>query len=350
MLDVRYIVLTVTLLALSCGASIAEESGPAGSLTLAQAATDEATEQEEGSLGIVGKATVYVDDAQRNASERFGNFMAQVDGFFSNAGTNEDAVSNQSWARIRLDAIRPGGESAEVKPSLKLRVVLPQTERKFKLLLSTEDDDTEQVGENVGRSSSASRGDDQNASIAIRFIRTARTNGRVDIDLGIRQRESEVQYFSRLNLGYRGELARHWTASVNNSYYYYNKSGFEDKLSFDFRRVLFFNDDLFFRSFTEFNWRKGRKGAIIGQTVGLYTQIDESRSLALEMLAGYHTALNAGVDDRFRGHEIRVRWRHNVWRPWFFYEFWPSVSWPSTNDYERSYGVLLRMEVVVGQR
>jgi len=337
---------TGLLLVYCSGVSVASETQPQLmlSLTLAQAATEDSEVQP----GIVGKATVYVDEAQRKASERFGNFMGQVDGFFSNAGVNDDALSNESWARIRLDGIKPGGEDAEVKPSLKVRVVLPETERRFKLLFSTEDDDGELIGESVGRTSSSRR--DQNASVAIRFIRTARTNGRVDLDLGLRQRDSLVQYFTRLNLGYRGELARHWTASVSNSYYYYNKSGFEDKLSFDFRRVMFFNDDLFFRSFTEFNWRNGRKGAIIGHTTGQYTQIDDARSLALEFLAAYHTSLSEGVDDRFRGHELRIRWRHNIWRPWFFYEFWPSVSWPSTNDYERSFGVLLRMEIVVGQR
>jgi len=337
---------TGLLLVILSGASVASEPQPPLllSLSLAQAATEDSEVQP----GIVGKATVYVDEAQRKASERFGNFMGQVDGFFSNAGVNEDALSNESWARIRLDGIKPGGEDAEVKPSLKVRVVLPETERRFKLLFSTEDDDSEIIGESVGRTSNSR--DDQNASVAIRFIRTARTNGRVDLDLGLRQRDSLVQYFTRLNLGYRGELARHWTASVNNSYFYYNKSGFEDRLSFDFRRVMFFNEDLYFRSFTEFNWRNGRKGAIIGHTTGQYTQIDDARSLALEFLAAYHTSLNEGVEDRFRGHELRIRWRHNIWRPWFFYEFWPSVSWPSTNNYEKSFGVLLRMEVVVGQR
>lgn len=338
--------LSVCLLSIGSAARSAEV---AGSWYLAQAASDQA-EGDSSRIGIVGKATEYVDGAQQRASEEFGNFIAQVDGFFSDAGTNQDAVSNSSWARVRLDGNRPGGASLDVSPSLKLRIALPQTERKFKLLFSTEDDDNDVSGENVGSIQPSDRSGDQNASLAIRFIRSAREKGSVNIDLGVRQREGDVQYFTRLNTGYRAEIARHWKSSVTNSYYYYNKSGFENSLSFDFRRVLFFKDDLFFRSFTDFNWRKGRKGAILGQTVGLYTQFGLTKSLALEALAGYHTALNDGLEERYRGHELRIRWRHNVWRPWFFYEFWPSVSWPATNDYDRSYGVLLRMEVVIGQR
>lgn len=299
-------------------------------------------------VGIVRKATGYVDNAQRQATESFNNFMIQVDGFFGDTDLNDNQVDNKSWARLRLDARRPAGEEFDLKPSLKLRAVLPQTEKRFKLLFSTEADDTGIVGDSVGGSQSADS--DQNASIAIRFIRSARSKANINIDLGVRQRDSDIQYFTRLNTGVRRDFGDYWTAGLSNSYYYYNKSGFEDKLSFTFRRAQFLREDVIFRSFTEFNWRKGTKGSVLGQTLGLYTQLGEQKSLAFEMLAGYHTALNEGVEDRFRGHEFRFRWRHNIWRPWFYYEFWPAISWPATNDYDRSYGVLLRVEMVIGRR
>jgi len=306
--------------------------------------------EEEGRLGIVRKATSYVDSAQEQATQSFYDFMIQVDGFFGNADDNDLQIDNKSWARLRLDARRPAGEKFDVKPSLKLRAVLPQTERRFKLLFSTEDGDTGIVGDSVGSSQSLGRDGDQNASFAIRFIRSARSKANVNIDLGVRQRDSDLQYFTRLNTGARQDFGDYWTVGVSNSYYYYNKSGFEDKLSFTFRRAQIFKEDVVFRSFTEFNWRNGRKGSFVGQTLGLYTQFGERKSLAFEMLAGYHTALNTGIEDRFRGHEFRFRWRHNIWRQWFFYEFWPAISWPATNDYERSYGVLLRVEMVIGRR
>lgn len=312
-------------------------------------AQDLSTEDEE-EPGLVGRATEYIDDTQSRWTEGFSGFMTQVDGFFSDATTNQEALSNNSWARLRLDARTIEGEGMEIDPSVKIRVALPNTERRLKLLISTEDEDTESVGGNLGGSQVVSGRDSQNASAAIRFIRSARSNGNADVDIGVRQREGNVQYFGRLSLGYRTKLKRRWDFSASNSYWHYNKSGFENRLSFDFRRVLFYQEDFFFRSFTEFNWRKGKKGAIAGQTVGLYTQFDENRALALELLASYHTSLNEDIYDRFRGHEFRIRWRHNIWRPWFFYEVWPSVSWPSANDYERLYSLLFRLEMTIGHR
>lgn len=316
----------------------------------AQEAGDTASSDEQDSeQGLVYRSIEYVDQAQRQASDSFMNFMIQVDGFFSDAASNEDALNNESWARIRIDGVRPAGDDFEVDPSLKVRAALPNTERRFKLLFSTEDDDTDVVGGNVG-GRGASGSNDSNASAAIRFIRSARDDGSADIDLGVRQRSGEIQYFGRLVLGYRKLLARKWNFSASNSYWHYNKSGFENRLSFSFQRPLFYQDNLYFRSHSEFNWRKGRKGAIVGQSVGLYSQISERKALALEASAGYHTALNDGLEDRYQGHEVRIRWRHNVWREWFFYEVWPSISWPASRDYDKSYGFLLRMEMVIGNR
>ncbi len=297
-------------------------------------------------LGMVRRSIIIVDDAQREASERFGNFMGQVDGFFSNAGSDADAVSNGSWARIRVDGVRADGEDFKLDTSVKLRAVLPRTERKLKLLISTEDDDQQEAGESPVGSSQ----DRQSASAALRFIRTARENSDVNIDVGVRQRDGSVQYFGRLNTRYTLNLDVNWEAKAANSYYHYSKSGYENQLSFDFRRLLFAKDNLFFRTYTDFSWEKGQKGSIIGHTTGFYWQLGERRSLALEGLASYHTSLNSGISDRFRGHQFRVRWRHNVWRPWFFYEVWPSVAWPVSTRYRQVDGFLLRIEVMIGQR
>lgn len=317
------------------------------SIAQAQAVEEEkarASETEEERIGVVERSIVIVDDAQRVASERFGSFMGQVDGFFSNAGSDDDAVSNSSWARIRIDGVRANDEDFELKTSVKLRAVLPRTERKLKLLISTEDDDSDRAGD------AQDVGGDSDASLALRFIRSARDKSDVNLDIGVRQRDGDIQYFGRLNLRFSLDLDENWMASAANSYYHYSKSGYENTLSFDFRRELFSRESVYFRTFTAFDWEKDHKGAKIGHTSGIYWQLDDQRSIAFEGLANYHTAINPGVTDRFVGHQFRVRWRHNVWRPWFFYEVWPSVAWPSVTKYRQANGILLRAEFIIGQQ
>ncbi|MFK7891956.1 MAG: hypothetical protein AB8B63_14160 [Granulosicoccus sp.] len=342
--DHRIWLVFIAILAIS-DSPLAQESG-------AQNSADDVLQNEPGneqSLGVFRRSIVIVDDAQRIASERFGNFMSQVDGFFSNAGSDEDAVSNESWARIRLDGTGARGDSLDLDPSLKLRAVLPRTEQKLKLLFSTEDDEAESV---EGRDSVGTSADNgaQSASLALRFIRTARDTLDVNFDIGLRQRSGQVQTFVRVNNRFRTRLSGNWSFNAANNYYYYSKSGFENRLSFDFRRTLFDRSDRYFRAFSGFDWRHGRKGALFSQTVGAYGRIGLDRALAIEALGSYYTALSGDIRDRFQGHTLRLRWRHNIWRPWFFYEIWPSVSWPSGNDYERTEALLLRAEVIIGQQ
>lgn len=297
-------------------------------------------------LGVVRRSIIVVDDAQREASEHFNSFMGRVDGFFSNAGSNDDAVSNGSWARIRIDGLRANGEGFKLDTSVKVRAVLPRTERKLKLLISTENDEQQEGGDSAVHPSQ----DRQSASAALRFIRTAREKSDVNIDIGLRRRDGNYQLFTRLNTRYTLDLNKNWDARAANSYYYYAQSGYENRLSFDFRRLLFERDHLFFRTFTDFSWENGQKGAIIGHTSGFYWAFGERRSLAFEGSASYHTSTSPEISDRFRGHEVRIRWRHNVWRPWFFYEVWPTVAWPVTTRYRQVEGFLLRVEMIIGQR
>jgi len=162
-------------------------------------------------IGVVQRSIIIVDDAQRVASESFGSFMGQVDGFFSNAGSDDDAVSNESWARIRIDGVREYGDGFELDTSVKVRAVLPRTERKLKLLISTEDDD----GEDGGTSDGGAQRGNQNASFALRFIRGARRNSDVNIDIGARQRDGKFQYFGRLNTRYRLDFNNNWSRSIS---------------------------------------------------------------------------------------------------------------------------------------
>jgi len=152
---------------------------------------------DEINLGIVERSIVIVDDAHLEASRRLGSFMGQIDGFFSNAG---------------FDA------------SIKVRAVLPRTERKLKLLISSEDDERQNTGEIQG----ATSGNSRNASLALRFIRTVRDKGDVNLDIGARGRDGTVQYFGRVRARYSWELGDDWTADVANNYFHYNKSGFEN--------------------------------------------------------------------------------------------------------------------------
>jgi len=56
---------------------------------------DTASPETAGRIGVVRRSIFFVDKSQRIASEGFSSFINQVDGFFSNAGADDDDVTGR---------------------------------------------------------------------------------------------------------------------------------------------------------------------------------------------------------------------------------------------------------------
>lgn len=310
--------------------------------------TKESLPDENSEPGTLSKAGSLVDDAHGKISDRFSRFIVQIDDFIG-AGESGKQL-NTSWARIRVESVKPGAEEPKLAATVKLRVVLPQSQQRFRLLVSSEDDDDASSAANsdAAQREQIASDDNNNVALALRFIRTVKDRFRLKYDLGARYKDDKAQLFGRFIVGYKKESILGFTNTFTNNLTYFSASGYQNSFRIDSRRTFFDRESLYFRNTIELSWRKGISGAGIGETMGFYADLGKRRALALEGITGYATALNDGIEDKYRGVELRIRYRQNIWRPWLYYEIWPSVSWSSTNDYEMAYGGLFRVEVTVG--
>lgn len=324
----------------------ANEVGKVGERSEASEASEGNEAADDTSPGIVGRVGLMVEGAQRDATKRFDAFMLGLDDFF--AGDSMSEESNTSFLRVRTDVARTTTDSFEFDPSVKLRVVLPRSEQRFRLLFSTEEE-SGFVGDQIERGVTLDgERNQENVSLALRFVRGARNAAQLDFDIGLRQREGLLQVFGRMDARSEKALGLGWKLRASNRYYYFVRSGYDDRLRFDFSRQLGARKSRYLLASTTFDWRHGRKGTAIGQSLGIYADLGPRTALALEGLAAYQTQLDEGRRNRFRGTEIRLRFRRNVWRPWFFYELWPAVAWPAERDYRRTWNGLARIEVTIG--
>lgn len=296
--------------------------------------------------GVLSSVESVVDDTHDKISDRFSSFVVQIDDFIG-AGDRAEKL-NTSWVRVRVDAVKPGDEKTKLRAKVKLRLVLPQSQKRFRLLLSTDDGEGQGSNSDVAKREQSDSDGDNGVAFALRFIRSAQKQFSLNYDVGARYREDKAQLFGRLNIAYRRESSFNFNHEFSNTFTYYSVSGFENRVRVDSRRLIFGRDNLHFRNSTVFDVREGNKGVGIGETIGVYADLSKRKALAFEGITGYATALNDGETERFQGVELRMRFRHSIWRPWFFYEIWPSVSWPSSNNFEKAYGGLVRLEVTLG--
>lgn len=309
------------------------------------AETAGATEEEK--QGVLAGVESIVDDTHDKFSEKFSSFVVQVDDFIG-AGDGGENI-NTSWARIRLDTVKPAGEDVKLAARVKLRLVLPQSEQRFRVLLSTDDGGATASNSDAAQREQEATADNNDVSLALRFVRSAQEKFSLNFDIGARYRDDKAQLFGRLNVAHRRDSKFGFSNVISNNIIYYSASGYENRFRLESRRLFFDRESLYFRNSFDVSWRKGNKGAGIGETVGIYADLGKRRAIAFEGITGYLTALNEGATDKYLGVELRLRYRQNLWRPWFYYEIWPSVSWSSSNDYEKAYGGLFRVEVTLGR-
>lgn len=328
------------------------------SVTRAQdnAALDTDTKESEsrdsaggGKTGIVmpevlNNVNTLADSAHRATSDSFNRFVLSVDDFFGDAESEDE--TNRSWGHLRFDRVKSADENAELKVRLKLRVVLPRTERRLRLLVSTEESDADGTPNQTGLDAET---EDQNIALALRFVRSFTDQVKVKFDVGSRTRDRKVQIFGRISASNTIKLARGWTQRISNNFYLYSSSGYQNRFRLSFQRPFTGQPNVLFRSTTSIEGTEGTSGASINETIGFYVNVSERTALAFEGLYDFVTSEDDELDTHYLGSEYRIRFRQTVWRPWFYYELWPTVSFPASTDYRQEYGGLVRAEFLFGQ-
>ena len=294
-----------------------------------------------------------VDRTHFLITEGFNNFIFQIDDTLS--GGEQVSDSPASTARVRIDFYKRGNQSTQLKGKIKVKAVLPRAEKKLRLLINTEEDLKPDVD---GQTESNTDG----LSLALRFVKRARDNGQLNFDLGGRWRDSKVQVFARANLSfdyYHGtprlitkeddSKELRFRSRLSNNLYQYSSSGFENRFRYDLSKTLGGQQNRVLRASTDLLWSDTRHGLLITETIGLYTNLDDKRALAYELIGSYTSRLNGSESDYYRGTEVRIRFRHNIFRDWFYYEFWPGISWNADNNYRDAFQALFRIETLIGK-
>lgn len=284
------------------------------------------------------------DSAHRATNRGFNKFVLSVDDFFSDGESAEE--ENRSRARLRFDVVRAADEDPELKARIKLRLVLPRTEQRLRLLISNDEPDTDSRANDTGLEAET---DEQTFGIALRFVRSFTDIVKLKFDIGTRNRDGRIQVFGRINASNKTILKYGWEQRISNNLFLFSSSGFQNRFRVDYRRPFTDQPNIFFRSVASAEAREGRRGVNINETLGFYIDVSERTALAFEALYDFNTVRDDEFDTHYLGSEYRIRFRQSVWREWFFYEIWPTVSFPASTNYQQEYGGLVRVEFLFGK-
>ncbi|MGB1091997.1 MAG: hypothetical protein ACPGYX_07730, partial [Oceanobacter sp.] len=268
----------------------------------------------------------------RSLNELSGN----LDSFFVDAFFSEDILEDDvsgSRARFSLYTRRELGDPVDYKFGLSVKLVLPNTNERFKLLLESEDDDQRESDplesvENVEYSS------------ALRFIIQESENWKVNLDTGVKW-GIPPNPFTQLRA--RRYLYFHdFSAKGSQKFFYRALDGWGEETRLQINRPL--SVDQLIRFDTRAGYMLNDDYMTLGYSLGYYEELDSRSALGY---IGSASGSNENATTTFFSYSLAFRYRRQVFRDWMFIEVSPSLVWKRDNDYQTTPVIMFRFESVL---
>lgn len=266
-----------------------------------------------------------------------------LDAAFGDADDQTREVAGTSVRIVGAQLLQDDGErDSDVR--FRVRVHLPAIEHRLSLILASEQEfEDKNAGlqgtpEMTGETDSAARA-------GLRWVLSTADNMDIDMDVGVR---SQLKLYWRARYRHQHTLTEFWAARVEETVDWRDLEGFRSRTILNLDRPL--SRHRFFRltSFAEIseeNIEEGR-GWRLQQSAALGIELSRRQALRyLVSIDGYTRPTT-----RAENYRAAVTYRHNIWRPWFFYEVEPYLLWAREHGFNTAPGIVLRVETLFGLR
>lgn len=266
------------------------------------------------------------------------NAAAYVDSFFGDE--RYDAEIEDSRLRIGTSVLFEPGEAADFDADLDLRLVLPNTKERLRLVVggSVQDDDAIDDDTPASEAMREERGS-RNLSADLRYLLLADLEQHLDAILGFRI--SEMTPAAAVGLRYRRSWRPdEWTVRMTHKAEWETKDGFELKSFVDLEATS--RQGYFFRATPEILWQQDEPGIEYGLDLSLTRALGETR--LLQYVLGYRFVTEP--DHELDSILLRARFRQSIVEDRARLEIAPQIRLADADGFDGKPGILLRFEVL----
>lgn len=291
------------------------------------------------------KKVSLIDHIHSTLSGDILSAATRLDNFF---GTERsDDLANDTRVRIYTVSTKLEGENPTTQGDLKIQLVLPQTQKKLRLIVESDDDKNEEstsssTGTNTKTSTQkASTG--QNAvdstSAALRYI--IETAGiRSSFDAGLRF-TSKPQVFYRLRFRRRTKFGE-WTFRPVEQIMWVQDEGHSSDTDLDFDKNLGKNWDL--RLVNNIFWNDQDHTVNFTNGPSWFQTINEKIGLSYNLRAFSSNTPDFAINN----YSASIGYRQLLYKQWFFWTIIPAVNFPRENHFHRTPSLTVRFDVILG--
>lgn len=278
----------------------------------------------------------WLDQSHQSILTRTQKTAQWFDHFFGDRRDKDEAAKMKT--RITLGWEPNNSDWNDPYVRIRVKIELPQLERRFDLLLSNEeDDDYNLLPLESNRPEENDSSNDFNA--ALRWIQRFTPREAIDYRIGLR---SGPNIYARGRHRRQHNLTEHIKLQLTATVFLDSKEGNGGRL------------------LNELDYLVAEKGIIRFSTRGEYTSksnglewrggLSYTHRLAQQgaVVTGFYLSGETDSEDNVDTYSISSRWRNQFWQPYLFYEVEPFIDWSASDDYHSNSGAVLRLVMVIG--
>lgn len=262
-----------------------------------------------------------------------------VDSFFMSAFFDDEIIADQSSGsngRLYFISRREEADNPDYQVGVNLRLTLPHSRDRFKLLIETDENEDDQIENDILDTT-----DNVTYSTALRVDLEPRDNWRTSLDNGIRW-SGEPVYFTRVRVR-RVDYHNHWRTRLYQQVGWRTDEGWGAYSSVSGLMPLGFHR--YFNLSLSGDYLLDNDYVDLDARAAIFDELSERAAMLYQFQILGNTLEYGKVTDFV----FSVSYRRKIYKDFIFAEIIPEMAWPRDRDYEFTPAITFRLDFIFGQ-
>lgn len=279
----------------------------------------------------------YLLDSRSRISSAVSIMGERMDAYFS--GEQYWEADNDTYLRLRVSQKWIEGGKFEPELDYKFRLDLPGTKKRYRLVLTYQEDNEQSLEQRELSSQKAGPPSDQSLFAGLlRTISDESGNWESKLSAGIKVK-LPPDPFVRASGKRFVDLGEYWEFELSSYVEWFNSSGVHGATDFIFNRIV--AERFLFQSATLFDWREENDTLEFGQRFSLYQDISPVEAISYNVGAFGTSYSHSKINTYY----ISADYRRDLYKDWLYMNLVPELSFPREEGFAGVASITLSFEI-----
>ncbi len=258
-----------------------------------------------------------VDATQRRLSRFLAEEVFRFDSFFGDKNLDDEIQT--PWLRVRGGVEWKEGWDFEFKQRFRIYLPLPILEKRLGAFIGSDED-----GKSEDQDFFSDNQDDSEAA-GLRYFFRQRENFDANINLGARLKSGKPVVYLKPLARFKFTWDRIYF-EPRQYVYWYSDDGLGEETDLEFNYSV--NRHILLRFEPDFVYSNTSQGVDFSQEIGLrYLDYSYNNYPHFAVNLTWNSSGHTHPSAKYDQHQLTLRFRHRIWRPWLRLEYGPRLTW-----------------------